>query len=182
MGAEVGERPASRPVPAAEHEGEGIHREGPGFSGPRGKEEPARIVRRPQVDEGGTEEGTSAVVEIRSDGSPRILVERDQERLGALGTPEHDDGAVEVDVRDPQEPDRRVAGRRRHEDRHDRPVAQIERPVSEAAALQGLQVSERRALGGGLLGWQERVERGPSARPAERVDPENALVDEPDRQ
>jgi hypothetical protein len=67
-------------------------------------------------------------------------------------------------------------------DRHDRPVAQIERPVSEAAALQGLQVSERRALRGGLLGWQERVERGPSARPAERVDPENALVDEPDRQ
>src|SRR5665811_1759224 len=74
MGAEVGERPASRAIPAAEHEGEGVHREGPGLSGPRGKEEPARIVGWPQIDGGGTEEGSSAVVEIRTEGCPRILV------------------------------------------------------------------------------------------------------------
>ena len=156
----------------------------------RGRGSPAPAERKSQpgsaaespVRVGVTEERGSAAVEIGGKGCPRVRVEGDQEGLATLGPAEADDGAVEVDILDPQEPDRRVAGRGRHEDRDDRPIAEIERPVSSAAPLQGLEVCERRALRRGLLAREQRIERGPSARPPERVDPEEALVDEPDRE
>lgn len=62
------------------------------------------------------------------------------ERLAALRPSEADDRSIEVDVLEPKQPHTRVPGRRRHEDRHDRSVAEIERPVSDAAPLERTEV------------------------------------------
>jgi len=115
------------------------------------------------------------------EGGPDLGLEGNVEGLGALGPPEADERPLEVEIIKVEKADARIASGRRLEDRDNRPVAQVERSLSGAASFEGPDIVERRALRRRLLGRQERVEGRPPARPAERVHPEEALVDEPDR-
>jgi hypothetical protein len=55
-------------------------------------------------------------------------------------------------------------------------------PVTKTAPFEGMQIVEGRALGRSLFGWEEGIERGTAARATEWIDPEQALVDQPDRE
>jgi hypothetical protein len=75
-------------------------------------------------------------------------VERHEEGLAALALPEAQECPFKVDVVEPEQPDRGVAGGCRDEDRDDRSVAEIDRPVSGTAGLEGAEVPERSSIVG----------------------------------
>jgi hypothetical protein len=111
-----------------------------------------------------------------------IGVQGHLQRLSTLGSHEADERALKVDVLDPEQPDTAVSCGGSDQDRDDGPVAQVERSISGTASDQGIDVIARRALGRCLLGRQQGIERGPPAGATERVDREQALIDEPDGQ
>jgi hypothetical protein len=69
-------------------------------------------------------------------------MEGDLEPLVAFGPPEADEATAEVDVAGREQPDARVPGAGRLEDRHDGAIALIERCLAGTAPLAGAEVVE----------------------------------------
>jgi len=78
------------------------------------------------------DEEQPASLEVGGEASPGLGLEGDVGGLATLALPEADECPLEVEVSEPPQTRARVTGRRRLEDRDDRPVAKVERLDSES--------------------------------------------------